>query len=107
MRKTSFSKTSFSKLIIMALCLCGLLSGCISRQSYLEGTSISLGAYLPVDGSLYGLNVISYIDGCKIQVPTNACVNIQRESIQHNNWMFGMMESTTTNKTYMSTAQNF
>lgn len=47
-------------------------SGCLGRTSYVEGTSVSVGAYIPNDGNLYGLQIVNYISGIKISASTNA-----------------------------------
>ena len=43
------------KLFIIAL---ALLCGCASRQRYMEGTHLALGAYVPYDSGLYGVELV-------------------------------------------------
>lgn len=40
---------------IIALSLLVLVAGCASRQTYLEGSSLKLGLYVPAGGQLYGI----------------------------------------------------
>ena len=42
-----------TKLLALAFLL--LLAGCVSRQTYTEGTSLKLGIYVPAGGQLYGI----------------------------------------------------
>jgi len=91
-------KKIFITLFLFATCFLGL-TGCMSRNAYVEGTSISLGAYIPMDGNLYGMNIISYLNGVKVSCSTNHCMEITRNTHIQNNWLFGMMTSSETNST--------
>ena len=73
------------------LCLL-LLCGCTTRTTYVEGTSLAVGAYIPLEGSLYGCEVASYLSGCRVSVPTNRTVAISRTSTSSNSW-FGVVHS--------------
>lgn len=42
-----------TKLLALAAFL--LLAGCVSRQTYVEGSSLAIGLYIPSGGQLYGV----------------------------------------------------
>ena len=70
------------------------LAGCMTHQpKVVEGTSVQLGAYLPWDGNLYGVELISYVNGCVVKTPTNMCYEIQRKHSVTNDWVWGMLKS--------------
>jgi hypothetical protein len=70
-----------------------LFAGCGSVPKYVEGTSIQLGAYIPWQGNLYGLELVSYVSGCVVKVPTNVCYEIERNHSVTNDWCWGLMRS--------------
>ena len=84
-----------------ALVLAGLalLCGCGSTPKFVEGTSLSLGAYIPWDGGLYGLELMQYVNGAVVKVSTNTCYQIRREHSSTNSWLWGMMETRESSKT--------
>lgn len=84
------------RLIITVL---ALLCGCGTSPKYVEGTSLSLGAYIPWDGGLYGLELMQYVNGSVVTVPTNTACQISREHSATNSWLWGMMESREQTKT--------
>lgn len=75
-----------------------LLAGCTTRTTYTEGTSLAVGAYLPVEGSLYGCELASCLSGCRVTTPTNRTVFITRTSTSSNSW-FGVVHSSTATDT--------
>ena len=77
----------------LALIMCAFLLGCASQPSFKDGTITNLGAMLPYDGQLYGVQLISYVNGCVVRVPTNMCYEIQRNHCATNSWMWGMLDS--------------
>lgn len=83
------------RMVVLSLLL---LAGCASRTTYTEGTSLAVGAYLPVEGSLYGCEIASYLSGCRVSAPTNRTVTISRASVSYNSW-FGCIQSVSTNDT--------
>ncbi len=83
---------------LLAVALSVLLAGCATRTTYTEGTSLAVGAYLPVEGSLYGCEIASYLSGCRVSVPSNRTVKITRASVSYNSW-FGCIKSVSTNDT--------
>ena len=83
---------------LLAVALSVLLAGCATRTTYTEGTSLAVGAYLPIEGSLYGCEIASYLSGCRVSVPSNRTVTISRESVSSNSW-FGVIKSVSTTDT--------
>lgn len=75
-----------------------LLAGCTTRTMYTEGTSLAVGAYIPMEGSIYGCEIASYLSGCRVSAPTNRTVTISRASVSCNSW-FGVIHSVSTNDT--------
>ena len=80
---------------LLALAFCG----CGSPPKHIEGMSLSLGAYIPFDGSLYGLELMQYVNGSVVQVPTNTCYQIRREHSATNDWAWGWLKSIEHSKT--------
>lgn len=75
---------------LLALSLLALAAGCISRQTYMEGQSLKLGLYVPAGGQLYGIQALSWLSGCKVDMPTNQQFKISRE-FQSSNDYFGVV----------------
>lgn len=75
-----------------------LLAGCTTRTTYTEGTSLAVGAYIPMEGSIYGCEIASYLSGCRVSAPTNRTVYITRTSTSSNSW-FGVIHSSTATDT--------
>lgn len=75
-----------------------LLAGCTTRTTYTEGTSLAVGAYIPMEGSIYGCEIASYLSGCRVSAPTDRTVTISRASVSCNSW-FGVIHSVSTNDT--------
>lgn len=83
---------------LLTVALSVLLAGCATRTTYTEGTSLAVGAYLPVEGNLYGCEIASYLSGCRVSVPSNRTVAITRASVSSNSW-FGVIHSSTATDT--------
>lgn len=83
---------------LLTVALSVLLAGCATRTTYTEGTSLAVGAYLPIEGSLYGCEIASYLSGCRVSVPSNRTVTISRASVSSNSW-FGVIKSVSTTDT--------
>ena len=77
-------------LIVLIYVLC---QGCSTQQKIVEGTSIQLGAYLPFDGNLYGIELVSYVNGMKLQTSTNQSFQVSRTYNSTNDWLWGMMKT--------------
>lgn len=82
---------------LIALCAFCLV-GCSTSTRYVEGTSTSLGTYIPYDGSVYGLEIVQYLSGCKVVCPTNQAMSVQREFCASNSY-FGIVHTTEKSKT--------
>ena len=78
------------KKLILAACL---LIGCASQPKFVEGTSVQLGAYVPWQSNLYGVELISYVNGCVVRTPTNMCYEVERKYSVTNDWCWGMLKS--------------
>lgn len=77
-------------LLVLIYVLC---QGCSTNQKAVEGTSIQLGAYLPFDGNLYGIELMSYVNGLKIQASSNQSFQVERTYTATNDWLWGMMKT--------------
>ena len=71
--------------IYIALC------GCSTSPRYTEGTNLSLGAYLPVDGQLMGVEVINYLNGCSVRTGSNQSFQVSRTHCSTNSWGWGLL----------------
>ena len=85
--------------IVAALLFFASMIGCASQPKYVEGTSLSLGAYIPWDGQMYGVELMQYVNGAVLKVPSNTCYEIQRSYCATNSWMWGMLESVESSET--------
>lgn len=52
-----------------------------------------MGAYLPFDGNLYGVELMSYVNGLKIQASSNQSFQVERTYTSTNDWLWGMMKT--------------
>lgn len=73
-------------------------AGCTTSTRYVEGTSTSLGTYIPYDGTVYGLEIVQYLSGCKVVCPTNQAMKVEREFCSSNSY-FGIVHTTEKSKT--------
>ena len=88
--------------ILAGLCVAAgvFVDGCVAKQpAFLNGTQVSLGCYVPWNGNLYGLELMSFTTGTYIRFPTNAVFDVQHASASTNDWAWGMLESATSSKT--------
>ena len=74
----------------LALAAFLLLAGCHTSSTYVEGTSLALGIYIPSGGQLYGVQAISWLSGCKVDMPTNQPFKISRAYSASNDY-FGVV----------------
>lgn len=77
-------------LLVLIYVLC---QGCSTNSKAVEGTSIQLGAYLPFEGNLYGVELVSYVNGLKIQASSNQSFQVERTYTATNDWLWGMMKT--------------
>ena len=76
-----------------------ILCGCAQTPRLVEGTSLQLGAYIPYEGGLYGVEIASYVNGCVVRTGTNTACEITREHTATNSWFWGVFESRERSKT--------
>ena len=70
------------------------VDGCVAKQpAFLNGAQVSLGCYVPWNGNLYGLELMSFTTGTYIRFPTNAVFDVQHASASTNSWAWGMLDS--------------
>lgn len=77
----------------MMLVACAFLIGCTSQPKFVEGTSVQLGAYVPWQSNLYGVELISYVNGCVVRTPSNMCYEVERKYSVTNDWAWGLLKS--------------
>lgn len=75
------------KLLVLGVLL---LAGCRTSSTYVEGNSLALGIYVPSSGQLYGVQALSWLSGCRVDVPTNGNFRISREFSSSNDY-FGIV----------------
>ena len=56
----------------------------------MEGSSLKLGIYVPANGQLYGIQALSWLSGCKVDMPTNQQFKLCREYAASNDY-FGVV----------------
>ena len=78
---------------ILSVFLYVLFQGCSSSQKIVEGTSIQFGGYIPFEGNLYGVELVSYVNGLKLQTSTNQSFQVSRTYNATNDWIWGMMKT--------------
>ena len=82
-------------------CCFSLVVGCLSpttTNTYVEGTSLTVGLWLPVNGQIYGLQAVNYLSGKKISVNTNTTFKIDSER-EIKNKSFGVVDVMDNSKT--------
>lgn len=70
-----------------------VLCGCSSGPKMVEGTTVNLGAYLPWEGNIYGVELVSFVNGVKVNSSSNQPFKIEREYSATNSWVWGLMDS--------------
>ena len=68
-----------------------LCQGCSTNNRYVEGTNLALGAYLPVDGQLMGIEVVNYLNGVSVRTSSNQSFNVLRTYCSTNSWGWGLL----------------
>ena len=91
-------------LVVLIYVLC---QGCSTQQKAVEGTSIQLGAYIPFDGNLYGIELMSYVNGLKIQASSNQSFQVSRTYNSTNDWLWGMMKTVESSDTSIQVGSTF
>lgn len=59
---------------------------------------MQLGAYLPYDGSLFGVECLNYLSGCAVRTSTNNAFTVEREFSSTNSY-FGIVHTSERSKT--------
>lgn len=70
-----------------------LCQGCSSNPRYVEGTTLNLGAYVPWNETMYGVELVSYVNGIKVQASSNQSFQVARTYCSTNDWLWGMVKS--------------
>lgn len=78
------------RLVLFALIL---LAGCFSGQRYTEGSYLALGAYVPVESNLYGVEIVQYLNGARLSTATNTPCVFSRQFSATNSYLWGMVET--------------
>lgn len=81
------------------------LAGCSSAPKMVEGTSLTLGAYVPWESNLYGVELVSYVNGCVVKAPTNQAYSVERTYAATNSWGWGLVESVESSNTKVKFAK--
>lgn len=79
------------KRVILAICI--LAAGCMSKQRYIEGTHLALGAYLPFEDAIYGIEILQYTNGAMLSTSTNTPCVFERQYAATNSYFWGMVET--------------
>lgn len=85
------------KKVLAAVALMTAL-GCYTESKYVEGTFTQVGAYLPLDGTIYGIEVVNYLNGCKVSSISNLPFKVDRTYTSSNSYLWGMV--TTAERTH-------
>lgn len=70
-----------------------LLAGCTSSSRFVEGTSVQLGAYVPWESNLYGVELVSYVNGCAVKTSSNMNFKVERTYNATNEYLWGMVKT--------------
>ena len=54
---------------------------------------------MPWQSNLYGVELLSYVNGAVVKVPTNTLYQIERTHNATNSWMWGMLETIESSET--------
>jgi len=79
---------------LLASAMLILMLGCATGNKYVEGTMTQLGVYAPIDGSIYGCEVVNYMNGCKVTSISNLPFKVDRVYCATNSYLWGMVTTT-------------
>lgn len=82
------------------------LFGCTSSPSYIEGTSASIGAYVPYNGNLWGIELCQFMTGCKVSCVSNQAFKVDRTYASTNEYFWGMVKTQEHTKTKVEVLQD-
>ena len=77
----------------LALALLVLLAGCKANSRFVEGTSVQLGAYVPWESNLYGVELVSYVNGCAVKASSNMNFKVERTYVATNEYLWGAVKT--------------
>ena len=83
------------KLVFAAL----LLAGCAGRTRYTEGTHFVLGAYVPFEDGLYGVELVQLTSGAYLASSTNVPCMFERSYAATNEYFWGMARTVESSRT--------
>ena len=78
------------RILLIALLL---VAGCKQNSKFIEGTSVQLGAYIPWESNLYGVELVSYVNGCAVKTSSNMNFRIERTFAATNEYLWGMVKT--------------
>ena len=88
-----------SSLAFLALFLLACQCGCTSNPKYIEGSTLQVGAYIPGESQLYGVEVLNWLNGCKVSSATNQPFSLTREYCASNTYLWGAAQLNEKTKT--------
>ena len=80
------------KKFISIIMILSIFAGCKNTPQYIEGTETAIGMYIPVDGSLMGVEAIHYLNGCVVRASSNNTFTVEREYSTTNSY-FGIIHT--------------
>ena len=90
----------------LALFICGLsvsFYGCATKSNtFLEGSQTTVGAYLPYEGQLFGVEVVQHTSGCLVRSNTNQTFSVDRTYASTNEYLWGAVKTTEFSSTKVS-----
>ena len=92
------------KKILIALMVL-VIAGCKSNSRFVEGTSVQLGAYVPWESNLYGVELVSYVNGCMVKTPSNMAFKVERTYNATNEYLWGMVKTRECTETKIETSR--
>lgn len=84
------------KLFLAALLI---LAGCAGQKRYIEGTHFALGAYVPFEDGLYGVELVQYTSGAYFTSSTNVPCRFERSYAATNEYFWGMARTVESSRT--------
>ena len=90
---------------VLAAAVLTLMLGCHTAPKYVEGTMTQVGAYLPIDGTIYGMEVVNYLNGCKVTSVSNLPFKVDRTYSSTNSYLWGMVTTSEHTHTKVETKQ--
>lgn len=65
----------------------------MTKQRHIEGTHLAIGAYLPFEDALYGVELLQYTNGAMFSTATNTPCTFERDYVATNTYFWGMVET--------------